>query len=162
MCVDTHHTRIHTHSDTHQHTYTHAHTHQHTPSKCACVTVWWLASLCCVRVRGLHPACRALWTHAHTCPHTACAHRYDFEPDTFPTEGNIVLMLACYGMGEPTDSAREFYDWIMHPSRDIEAASGQLDFSKLRFAVFGLGSSKTHGQYCTLSHCVVSRGVWWL
>lgn len=54
----------------------------------------------------------------------------------------VVLINSCYGQGQPTDSAKPLYDWIMSPDR-ASAAS----LRNLRFSVFGLGSSKTHGRY---------------
>lgn len=88
--------------------------------------------------------------------HTQPAVRYEWEEgsdESFPVSpgstSNVVIVVACYGMGEPTDSAKEWYDWLMSAEREAEVEAGTLDFSGMRFSVFGLGSSKTHGQYCT-------------
>lgn len=48
-----------------------------------------------------------------------------------------VFCLATYGEGDPTDNAREFYDWLKR---------GESDLSGLNFAVFGLGN-KTYEHY---------------
>ena len=86
---------------------------------------------------------------------TDAARRYEWEdeptevlPADSPMGANVVLILACYGMGEPTDSARPFYEWVMR------GADGDT-LDAVRFAVFGLGSSKTHGQYCAFPGCLI-------
>lgn len=48
--------------------------------------------------------------------------------------GAIVLVLSCFGKGEPTDGAKRFYSWIMDPAR--------AHLPGIPYAVFGCGSSK--------------------
>jgi NADPH-ferrihemoprotein reductase len=45
--------------------------------------------------------------------------------------------MATYGEGEPTDNAKEFYEWL---------ESTEMDLSNVKFAVFGLGN-KTYEHY---------------
>lgn len=60
-----------------------------------------------------------------------------------------VFFLACYGMGEPTDNARAFYDWLMAPERGTGAEADA--WPRLRYAVFGLGNSHTHSErFCAV------------
>lgn len=49
----------------------------------------------------------------------------------------LVFCLATYGEGDPTDNAREFYDWLKR---------GESDLNGLNYAVFGLGN-KTYEHY---------------
>ncbi|RYG48400.1 hypothetical protein EON67_07655 [archaeon] len=49
-----------------------------------------------------------------------------------------VFIVSCFGRGEPTDSAKAFVAWLNEPARESERDA----FSKLRYTVFGLGSSK--------------------
>lgn len=48
-----------------------------------------------------------------------------------------VFCLATYGEGDPTDNAREFYDWLKR---------GESDLNGLNYAVFGLGN-KTYEHF---------------
>lgn len=48
-----------------------------------------------------------------------------------------VFCLATYGEGDPTDNAREYYDWLKR---------GESDLNGLNYAVFGLGN-KTYEHY---------------
>lgn len=65
----------------------------------------------------------------------------DYDPTllgTSPEHSQVILIMACYGAGEPTDNAKKFYQSIMNPNL--------TSLPSLSFAVFGLGSSKTHKQ----------------
>eukprot|EP01116_Phalansterium_solitarium_P006163 TRINITY_DN1846_c0_g1_i1.p1 TRINITY_DN1846_c0_g1~~TRINITY_DN1846_c0_g1_i1.p1 ORF type:complete len:334 (+),score=127.35 TRINITY_DN1846_c0_g1_i1:159-1160(+) len=80
------------------------------------------------------------------------ARRYQFKPQLIDLEefdadelesGNetaSLFVVATYGEGEPTDSAKEFDTWLMSPDRATDALKG------LRFTVFGLGN-KTYEHY---------------
>jgi sulfite reductase alpha subunit-like flavoprotein len=64
-----------------------------------------------------------------------------------------VMFLACYGMGEPTDNARGFYEWLMADERLAEKSLTEKNalWHKLRFCVFGLGNSRTHAErFCAV------------
>jgi NADPH-ferrihemoprotein reductase len=61
-----------------------------------------------------------------------------------------VFFVATYGEGEPTDNAKEFYDWLCAASRD------DVDLSHLQFAVFGLGN-KTYEHYNSVGITVDRR-----
>ena len=68
----------------------------------------------------------------------------------FERERQVVLLLACYGVGEPTDNARSFVKWLMDPAR--------TPLPDLKYAVFGLGSSKTHkSNYNVVAKMVDAR-----
>lgn len=65
-------------------------------------------------------------------------------------------MTACFGTGEPTDNAKPFYDWLVSPDRLKEKDSGV--FKDVKYAVFGLGQSKTYPQcYQAMGKKVDSR-----
>ena len=51
----------------------------------------------------------------------------------FPHDKLVVFTLATYGEGEPTDNARNFYEWLMSDDRlaDKELLEG------LHYVVFG-------------------------
>lgn len=66
----------------------------------------------------------------------------EIQLDTIPRISDIeksllVLCLATYGEGDPTDNARSLYDWLKR---------GESDLNGLNFAVFGLGN-KTYEHY---------------
>jgi NADPH-ferrihemoprotein reductase len=60
----------------------------------------------------------------------------DYSPDDLAEESLVVFLVATYGEGEPTDNARDFYDWL----RDNSHSNDTL--SNLKFAVFGLGNKQ--------------------
>ena len=77
----------------------------------------------------------------------------DYEPSYLLSgkDPQVVLVMSCYGVGEPTDSAKPFYSKIMTSGVSPQQQQpGTLctpppGFPRdLRFTVFGLGSSKTH------------------
>lgn len=49
----------------------------------------------------------------------------------------VILCMATYGEGDPTDNAQQFYEYI---------SSNEIDLNGVRFAVFGLGN-KTYEHY---------------
>eukprot|EP00760_Papus_ankaliazontas_P000005 PhM_4_TR10002/c0_g1_i1/m.90412/K00327/POR; NADPH-ferrihemoprotein reductase len=61
--------------------------------------------------------------------------------DRLPTEKAVIFVLATYGEGEPTDSAREMHEWLFDADREND------DFSGLKYAVFGLGDSQ-YKHFC--------------
>ncbi len=79
----------------------------------------------------------------------------DFSPDALLAGTSTAdvpptfLLLSCLGRGEATDSAKAFVASWLASSRPSAACE------RLRFAVFGLGSSKTHKEY----YNIVGRSV---
>lgn len=57
----------------------------------------------------------------------------DFDPDELNIAELAILVVATYGDGEPTDSARRFDAWLQNPLRGPGALHG------LRYTVLGLG-----------------------
>jgi len=53
----------------------------------------------------------------------------------------VVLVFATYGEGEPTDNAKDFYEWIRSEDRGQD-----LNLSGVQYTVFGLGN-KTYEHY---------------
>jgi sulfite reductase alpha subunit-like flavoprotein len=70
-----------------------------------------------------------------------------FEHSALPLmeELNVVFVVSCFGKGEPTDSAKRFYAWLMDPAR--------LPVQGLRYAVFGCGSSKASVHHASSQKC---------
>lgn len=64
-------------------------------------------------------------------------------------EAPVVFLLATYGEGEPTDNAKEFYEWLMDSSLDA-------DLSSLKYTVFGLGNT-TYEHYNAVGRAVDKR-----
>ncbi|EFC50742.1 NADPH-cytochrome P450 oxidoreductase [Naegleria gruberi] len=60
----------------------------------------------------------------------------DFEPDQISNEKLVILMVATYGEGEPTDNARDFYEYYKDTSISSDMLSG------VKFSVFGLGNKQ--------------------
>jgi sulfite reductase alpha subunit-like flavoprotein len=58
-----------------------------------------------------------------------------------PKSDILVMMNACFGQGEPTDNSKALFNAIMSPETEKEAKEA---FSGRRFAVFGLGSTRSH------------------
>ncbi|XP_065830614.1 NADPH--cytochrome P450 reductase-like [Oscarella lobularis] len=53
----------------------------------------------------------------------------------------VVLCMATYGEGDPTDNAQDFHEWLKSTDADLQG---------LRFAVFGLGN-KTYEHYNSMA-----------
>ncbi|KAL0482138.1 NADPH-cytochrome P450 reductase [Acrasis kona] len=60
----------------------------------------------------------------------------DFDPEELNGEKLVVFLVATYGEGEPTDNARDFYDWLKESSRDKDSLNG------VQYTVFGLGNKQ--------------------
>lgn len=56
------------------------------------------------------------------------------DPSQISAEKSVIFIVSCFGRGEPTDSAKKFYHWIMDPARETDTK-----LTGLRYAVFGLG-----------------------
>eukprot|EP01065_Artemidia_motanka_P026946 TRINITY_DN32185_c0_g1_i1.p1 TRINITY_DN32185_c0_g1~~TRINITY_DN32185_c0_g1_i1.p1 ORF type:complete len:689 (+),score=226.45 TRINITY_DN32185_c0_g1_i1:67-2133(+) len=76
---------------------------------------------------------------------------FNYDPASIPSETFVVFVMATYGEGEPTDSAKDFVDWMNDSSRCE-------DLSKLRYAVFGLGDSQ-YKHFCQMGKDVDARMV---
>jgi len=60
----------------------------------------------------------------------------DYEPDQLSSESLVVFLVATYGEGEPTDNARDFYEYLKNSSLSADTLSG------VKFTVFGLGNKQ--------------------
>jgi sulfite reductase alpha subunit-like flavoprotein len=76
-----------------------------------------------------------------------------------PNTQLVIFVTSCFGRGEPTDNARDFFNWltvcfnrfsdkhskpytnVITLSFDQKSDKSSVDLSKLNFTVFGLGSS---------------------
>jgi NADPH-ferrihemoprotein reductase len=58
----------------------------------------------------------------------------NFNEDDFVQHKTVVLIVATYGEGDPTDNAIDFFKWIQDESLSSDTLSG------MRFAVMGLGN----------------------
>ena len=56
----------------------------------------------------------------------------------------LLFVVACYGQGEPTDNAKDFFKWLMIDRDNDQRRKSKVDFSKKEYAIFGLGNSLTH------------------
>jgi len=60
-------------------------------------------------------------------------------PDVLKQDAIWVFVLACYGVGQPTDNAKKFMEWLhSDQARDV--------VKHHKYTVFGLGNSRTHTQ----------------
>lgn len=50
-------------------------------------------------------------------------------------ENHLVLVVSCFGEGEPTHTTLKFWNWLMDPAREQEKEK----FKKINYSVFGLG-----------------------
>jgi NADPH-ferrihemoprotein reductase len=60
----------------------------------------------------------------------------DYDPEELTEEKLVVFLIATYGEGEPTDNARDFYDWLRDSTHD------KTLLSNVKFTVFGLGNKQ--------------------
>lgn len=68
---------------------------------------------------------------------------YEYDAATLPKEAApVVFLMSCFGRGEPTDSSKKFFKWLDDPARDADGKP----LARLKYTVFGLGSSHTHKQ----------------
>ncbi|CAE7541428.1 Por [Symbiodinium natans] len=58
----------------------------------------------------------------------------DFDPETFRRHKAVVMVLATYGEGDPTDNAAEFFKWLEDDSLDTDYLKG------MKFTVMGCGN----------------------
>lgn len=72
----------------------------------------------------------------------------DFDPEQFVQHKTIILVVATWGEGEPTDSAIEFFRWLEKP---VNAEADRL--GSIKFAVMGLGN-RQYDNYNTMGKSV--------
>lgn len=72
---------------------------------------------------------------------------FSYDRELLATERAAVFAMASYGEGEPTDNARDFYEWLMSTS---------VSLSGLRYSVFGLGN-RQYKHYQKIGRDVDSR-----
>eukprot|EP00357_Protocruzia_adherens_P026593 CAMPEP_0115022244 /NCGR_PEP_ID=MMETSP0216-20121206/31417_1 /TAXON_ID=223996 /ORGANISM="Protocruzia adherens, Strain Boccale" /LENGTH=634 /DNA_ID=CAMNT_0002394855 /DNA_START=144 /DNA_END=2048 /DNA_ORIENTATION=- len=64
-----------------------------------------------------------------------CVDLDEFEPDDFIEHKYVIMVVATYGEGGPTDNATTLHDWLQDSSYDDSSL-----FADTKFAVFGLGN----------------------
>jgi len=67
----------------------------------------------------------------------------EFDADVFVLHKTVILMLATYGEGDPTDNSIEFFQWLQNKDLAGDACAG------MKFTVFGLGNR----QYVNFNSC---------
>eukprot|EP01063_Lacrimia_lanifica_P015307 TRINITY_DN22103_c0_g1_i1.p1 TRINITY_DN22103_c0_g1~~TRINITY_DN22103_c0_g1_i1.p1 ORF type:complete len:692 (+),score=322.35 TRINITY_DN22103_c0_g1_i1:85-2076(+) len=63
----------------------------------------------------------------------------DFEKETMSTQSMVVFIVSTYGEGEPTDTSKDFYDWVLSEDR---IGDPEADLAGVNYTVFGLGDSQ--------------------
>jgi len=67
----------------------------------------------------------------------------------------LVMMNACFGQGDPTDNAKALYAALTSPESEADARAA---IAGRRFAVFGLGSTRSHmAHYQVISRALDAR-----
>ena len=79
----------------------------------------------------------------HTSFDVVDIENYD-APARLPREALVLLLMATYGDGEPTDSATDFYEWL-----GGEHAGADEPLTGVSFAVFGLGN-RQYEHFCAM------------
>jgi len=74
----------------------------------------------------------------------------DYDVEDLAEETLAIFVMATYGEGEPTDNAKEFYEWLMSEDREPEL------LSSLRYTVFALGN-RTYEHYNAVGREVDKR-----
>eukprot|EP01061_Rhynchopus_euleeides_P008352 TRINITY_DN17415_c0_g1_i1.p1 TRINITY_DN17415_c0_g1~~TRINITY_DN17415_c0_g1_i1.p1 ORF type:complete len:678 (+),score=315.99 TRINITY_DN17415_c0_g1_i1:75-2036(+) len=68
-----------------------------------------------------------------------------YDQESLHEEKFVVLLMSTYGEGEPTDTAKDFYDWMMCEDRGCDMNG----FEEVNFTVFGLGDSQ-YKHFCQM------------
>ncbi|GAX85062.1 hypothetical protein CEUSTIGMA_g12482.t1 [Chlamydomonas eustigma] len=61
---------------------------------------------------------------------------------SLPKEKTVIMCMATYGDGEPTDNAAEFYKWLLKESELADSSSEEPLLGGVNYAVFGLGNKQ--------------------
>lgn len=64
----------------------------------------------------------------------------DYTGNALCDEQLVIFVVATYGEGEPTDTMKNFHDWLLETTEDLSA---------LKFAVFGLGD-RQYKHFCQM------------
>lgn len=73
-----------------------------------------------------------------------------YSPDDLADEQFVIFCLATYGEGEPTDNAKDFYEWLIDEARDPGSMAG------VKYTVFGLGN-RTYEHFNAIARVVDKR-----
>lgn len=59
----------------------------------------------------------------------------EYDETKTTNENHVVLVVSCFGEGEPTHTTLKFWNWLMSAEREAE----KVRFQKINYSVFGLG-----------------------
>eukprot|EP00005_Dracoamoeba_jomungandri_P004434 CAMPEP_0174251296 /NCGR_PEP_ID=MMETSP0439-20130205/1154_1 /TAXON_ID=0 /ORGANISM="Stereomyxa ramosa, Strain Chinc5" /LENGTH=593 /DNA_ID=CAMNT_0015331569 /DNA_START=273 /DNA_END=2051 /DNA_ORIENTATION=- len=74
----------------------------------------------------------------------------DYDTEELEEEEFCIFVMATYGEGEPTDNAKEFYDWLLEEERT------DTPLSNIKYTIFGLGNT-TYEHYNAIGRIMDSR-----
>ena len=69
----------------------------------------------------------------------------DYDKDMMWADKFLVFVVSTYGEGEPTDTSKDFYEWLLCEDRMHD----MNDFKDVSFATFGLGDSQ-YKHFCQM------------
>ncbi|KXZ55264.1 hypothetical protein GPECTOR_3g401 [Gonium pectorale] len=65
-----------------------------------------------------------------------------YKPERLASEKLVVMCMATYGDGEPTDNAAVFYTWLLKEAEAVEGGQKEPFLKDTSYAVFGLGNKQ--------------------
>ncbi|KAG2496114.1 hypothetical protein HYH03_005717 [Edaphochlamys debaryana] len=65
-----------------------------------------------------------------------------YKSERLASEKCVVLCMATYGDGEPTDNAAVFYNWLLKEAEAVDAGEKEASLTGVSYAVFGLGNKQ--------------------
>eukprot|EP00756_Hemistasia_phaeocysticola_P012308 Hpha_TRINITY_DN15187_c4_g1::TRINITY_DN15187_c4_g1_i1::g.129420::m.129420/K00327/POR; NADPH-ferrihemoprotein reductase len=71
----------------------------------------------------------------------------DYDTASLASEKFVVFVVATYGEGEPTDTMKDFYSWLLDEDRKDSPMAE--DYTGVSFACFGLGDSQ-YKHFCQM------------
>jgi len=74
----------------------------------------------------------------------------EYDREQLEFEKFLIFCVATYGDGEPTDNAKEFYDWLIEEDKEPDL------LKNLKFTVFGLGN-KTYDHFNSVARVFDKR-----